>query len=1009
MESDRQKPSRLWLQIIFILSFINYALAGTPILAMFSVTSHAYERNIVLTINAKGSSAAGEYAHLKAIVNGVQIGATYTTGSYQLYQFPLNINTGQPITVKVVFDNDAVVDGQDRNLYVQSIDIGETEIIASSENVIYQRKDGSIIPYNGIMPWSGDLIFEMEAQTNVCEGDITLSSQAEVDAFNCTEVTGSLTISGSDIINLQALSVLQTIGGGLYIENNNLLGSLDGLQVQGVLSDIGLSNNSKLLNIDALKAIEGVGLSLTISQNPLLTDINAFAQIKSVRFVTISQNEALQNVDGLRSLTNVRGIVIKDNAALMHINGLSSLVEVEFGGEVTGNTSLTNFCGLYNLVATGNRTLLIENNAINPSFDEILSNGLCEQDSYVFVNAKGSNAGGQYASFKVYINDQLVGESYTTAAYETYQFGYSFVDGAQIKVRFDNDAVINGQDRNLYVQSIEIGGVEMPASPENIIYQRKDGSIIPYNGVMPWSGDLIFEIEAIPQVCEGDFTLNTQAEVDAFNCTEVTGNLIISGGDITNLDGLSELRRVGKDLRILNNPILKNILGLSSLASIKYNLEIEFNEALESLEGLDALKECKYLNIIGNSNLKNLTGLGGIELLWNVAIVDNENLESTLGLSSLKTIDDILYVEGNPALVALNGFGSMSKLPFNITIRYNANLNDISFLSKLEFIELLKIQNNGALQNLDFLASLSTAMDIEISGNPNLLNVDGLSNLTAVNNDFKLFDNENLVSCCGIYPFISAGGATANTIIENNGAGCTAADILANGPCSSETTLTVNVKGSQAGGQYAHYKVYVNNDIVGDVYTTSTYEAHQYSGLGLDANDISNIEITFDNDAVINGQDRNLYVQSIKIGDREIPATPKNVTYRRTNGSIIPYSGIMPWSGDLIFDIGVESSASARMGDLNNELTSHSYTTEPEFTIYPNPSNGIFNVDVGNLDAAMLNIEVIDQTGRSVFNKQIESVQNQALEMNLYSLPNGIYFLRVSADTFMKVQRIVKN
>ena len=1009
MESNRQKLSWLWLQLIVILSFLNCAMAKAPNLALLSANSHATGVNTVLTINVKGSSAAGEYAHLKAIVNGVEVGATFTTGSYQLFQYPLNIITGQSITVKVVFDNDAVINGQDRNLYVQSINIGGTEILASPENVVYQRKDGSIIPYNGIMAWSGDLIFEVLLEQSVCEGDVTLTSQAEVDAFNCTEVTGSLTISGSDIINLQALSSLKTIRGGLFIENNNLLSSLDGLQVQGVLSDISLSNNSKLTNIDALNFIEGIGLSLTINQNPLLTDINAFAQIKSLRFVTISQNEALQNVNGLQSLTTVRGITIKDNPSLLNINGLASLVEVEYGGGVTGNTSLTEFCGLYNLIATGNRTLLIENNATNPSFDDILNSGPCEQDSYVVINAKGSNAGGQYAHFKVFVNEQLIGENYTTSAYEAYQFGYSLLDPAQVTIRFDNDAVINGQDRNLYVQSINIGGTEILASPENVVYQRKDGSIIPYNGIMAWSGDLIFEIDAIPQVCEGDITLSSQAEVDAFNCSEVTGILTISGGDITNVDALSKLKRVGMDLRILNNPLLTNIHGLSSLTSIKYNLEIEFNEALESLEGLDALKECKYLNIIGNSKLKNLIGLGGIELLWNVAIVDNENLESTQGLSSLKTIDDIFYVEGNPALVALNGFGSMSKLPFNVTIRYNAHLTDIGFLSTLEFVELLKIQNNGALQNLDFLVSLSTAMDIEISGNPNLLNVDGLSNLIAVNNDFKLFDNENLVSCCGIYPFIKAGGATANTIIENNGAGCTAADILANGPCIQESTLIVNVKGSQAGGQYAHYKVYVNNDIVGDAYTTSTYEAHQYSGLNIDANDISNIEITFDNDAVISGQDRNLYVQSIKIGDREIFATPSNVIYKRTNGSIIPYNGVMPWNGDLIFDKLTELTSSARISNLNNELTNNHYSTEAEFTIYPNPNNGIFNVDVSGVDDSILNLEVIDQAGRSVFNKRLESVQNQALEMNLYSLPNGIYFLRVSAERLTKVQKLIIN
>ncbi len=48
------------------------------------------------------------------------------------------------------------------------------------------------------------------------------------------------------------------------------------------------------------------------------------------------------------------------------------------------------------------------------------------------------------------------------------------------------------------------------------------------------------------QVCEGDIILETQADVDAFACTEVTGNLIIESGatdPITSLTGLSSLTR----------------------------------------------------------------------------------------------------------------------------------------------------------------------------------------------------------------------------------------------------------------------------------------------------------------------------------------------------------------------------------------------------------------------------------------------------------------------------------
>jgi hypothetical protein len=54
------------------------------------------------------------------------------------------------------------------------------------------------------------------------------------------------------------------------------------------------------------------------------------------------------------------------------------------------------------------------------------------------------------------------------------------------------------------------------------------------------------------QVHTGNLTLNTQAQIDAFNFTSVTGDLLIKEtilGNITNLNGLSELTQVGDYLR----------------------------------------------------------------------------------------------------------------------------------------------------------------------------------------------------------------------------------------------------------------------------------------------------------------------------------------------------------------------------------------------------------------------------------------------------------------------------
>jgi len=62
---------------------------------------------------------------------------------------------------------------------------------------------------------------------------------------------------------------------------------------------------------------------------------------------------------------------------------------------------------------------------------------------------------------------------------------------------------------------------------------------------------LLFKIAAISQPCllEG-ITFSTQEQIDSFhiyypNCTEIEGDVLIEGNDITNLEGLSMLEAVG--------------------------------------------------------------------------------------------------------------------------------------------------------------------------------------------------------------------------------------------------------------------------------------------------------------------------------------------------------------------------------------------------------------------------------------------------------------------------------
>ena len=105
---------------------------------------------------------------------------------------------------------------------------------------------------------------------------------------------------------------------------------------------------------------------------------------------------------------------------------------------------------------------------------------------------------------------------------------------------------------------------------------------------------LLSSFHATAQTCgAGGFTFTTQAQIDAFptnnpTCTQVIGNITISGAGITNLNGLAQLTAIGGYLIIQNNNALTSLNGLNSITSINgaNGLIINNNALLANIQGL---------------------------------------------------------------------------------------------------------------------------------------------------------------------------------------------------------------------------------------------------------------------------------------------------------------------------------------------------------------------------------------------------------------------------------------
>ncbi len=275
---------------------------------------------------------------------------------------------------------------------------------------------------------------------------------------------------------------------------------------------------------------------------------------------------------------------------------------------------------------------------------------------------------------------------------------------------------------------------------------------------------ILFASQMVGQVCSGNITLSDQAAVDAFDCTSVTGSITITGSDITNLNGLSELISVGGSLLVIDNSSLINIGGLSSLTSVG-GLRIGSNSSLTNIDGLSALISVGGLGIDDNSSLTNIDGLSGLTAVGSLGIIDNSSLTDIDGLSGITFVGGNLTIRGNLILTNIDGLSALTTIgdtgPFeSLRIVNNSSLTDIDGLSSLTSIgEHLTIRGNLILTNIDGLSALTTIGGyFIIDNNDALTNINGLSALTFIEGYLDIINNATLTNIDGFSTLISVGG-----------------------------------------------------------------------------------------------------------------------------------------------------------------------------------------------------------------------------------------------------------
>ncbi len=506
---------------------------------------------------------------------------------------------------------------------------------------------------------------------------ITFSSQAEIDAFaayaSCEVRLINVTISGADIVNLNGLSGIKSISGDLIIRDNPNLESLSGLSnleeiggrltlssnaeitdlaglsnINSVGGEISITANNKLLSNAGLSGISQItGGSLSFINNPVLTDLSGLSGLTAIKNnwgLIIRRNNSLLNLSGLSNLTELTGgITIDENALLQNIDAFSGLNYVR-SITITGNAELQNLNGLSNIEGTGGAVDI----SFNPRIQNL--NGLS--------GLKTLNNGNLLIRNNALLNDISGVAGMAPAAI----FNLIITNNTSLPVcHIANICTFLGLEGKLKTIS------------------GNTGDCLNLDAVTTACSS------AAPATCPtGNLNFTTQTGVDNFgvtyaHCTILPGNVTITGGNITNLNGLSAVQEIKGDVYIYNNNSLPNLNGLSALTAIGGYLFIGTNNALTDFQGLSNLTTIgKQLNISQNSGLINLNGLTKLQSIGGFfQVFDNDALTSLNGLTSLTNVGERISISGNAVLNDISGISGIAPEAINegLNIFSNPNLS----------------------------------------------------------------------------------------------------------------------------------------------------------------------------------------------------------------------------------------------------------------------------------------------------------------------------------------------
>lgn len=533
-----------------------------------------------------------------------------------------------------------------------------------------------------------------------CDNNITLESQAEVDAFpanyNCGIIEGDLVINNTNVTNLDSLYNIQEITGNLVIYNNDSLVSFNGLEkLETIGGNFSIGFNKLITDFDDLESLSDIGGNIAIQANANLTSLKALDAITHVvGNVAITRHRSLASLEGLENIQSISGnLVVKEDSSLTNLMGLESLIDIGGSLILQNNIALTNIDGLNTVKSVLGKVIISDTDTLQEL------NGLSNLQSI------GS--------------DLIFEEIYTP------DFSISGLSSLEI---------VEGE--------VNFSSIDSLSSDNDLESLKTIGGSLTFKNVY---GDFKLDWTALESIGLA-FRIEESGigHLEGFNnLFSINGRFLIEENSILkNISGFNSLNTIGSHMLIENNPELGIIQGFNDLILIDGTCYIRVNDSLTSIEGFENLEVItSWLEVTNNPNLSNCCILMAF---INVPYTTSSIYSNGSGCSSISQIiancEDSQLCQGS---IVLNSQAEVDAFPSNHDCR----------------IIFGNLTINGTnVTNLDSLYTLEQVNgSFILSNNQNLGNVDGLINLQIVANNFEIENNDALLNLNGLYGLTNVG------------------------------------------------------------------------------------------------------------------------------------------------------------------------------------------------------------------------------------------------------------